>query len=71
MFAAMVCSTTPIDSVSWSRKVWWISLNAENEASSITAFTWPSNSTGRMMIAGRRARAERRADADVVARRLR
>ena len=50
MFAAMVCSTTPIDSVSWSRKVWWISLNLENEASSITAFTWPSNSTGRMMM---------------------
>ena len=50
MLAAMVWSTTPIDSVSWSRKVWWISLNLENEASSITAFTWPSNSTGRMMM---------------------
>ncbi|MND03493.1 hypothetical protein D3C83_233370 [compost metagenome] len=50
MLAAMVCSTTPIDSVSWSRKVWWISLKRENEASSITAFTWPSNSTGRMTM---------------------
>jgi hypothetical protein len=46
MPAAMVFSTMPIDSVSWSRKARWISEKRWNEASSTTAFTCPSNSTG-------------------------
>ncbi|MNC91873.1 hypothetical protein D3C83_82050 [compost metagenome] len=36
----------PIDSMSWFRKDWCVSLNRLNEASSITAFTSPSNSAG-------------------------
>ena len=53
MFAAMVLSTMPIDSVSWSRNDWCVSEKRLNEASSITALTSCSNSTGRtMMLSG-------------------
>ena len=53
MFASIVLSTMPIDSVSWSRKAWWVGLKRSNEASSRTALTWPSKSTGStMMLAG-------------------
>ena len=48
------------DSVSWSRNVRWISLNCENDASSITAFTSPSNSTGRTTMFSGARRAQRR-----------
>jgi hypothetical protein len=47
--AAIVLSTMPTDSISWSRKLWWVSLNSLNEASSITAFTSSSNKGGRML----------------------
>ena len=50
MFAPIMLSTTPIDSASWSRKVWWIWLNGRKLASSITAFTSPSNRIGRTMM---------------------
>ena len=33
-------------SVSMSRNAWWVSVNGEKEASSNTARTEPSNSTG-------------------------
>ena len=46
MFAAIVLSTMPMLSLSWSRKVRWMSLYRLNEASSMTALTSPSNSTG-------------------------
>ncbi len=46
MVAAMVFSTMPIDCVSWSRKARWTSLKWPKEASSMAAFTSPSNSTG-------------------------
>ena len=53
MLAAIVLSTMPIDSVSWSRNDWWVSEKRLNEASSITAFTSCSNSTGStMMLSG-------------------
>ena len=50
MFAPIMLSTTPIDSVSWSRKIWWMAPNGLNDASSITAFTSPSKRTGRTMM---------------------
>src|SRR5438094_342144 len=50
MLAMIVESTTPIVSVSWSRNVWCTSLNGRNEASSMTASTWSSKSTGTMMM---------------------
>ena len=51
--ASIVLSTRPMLSVSWSRNAWWVTLNGENEASSITARTDPSNSTGStMMLSG-------------------
>ena len=46
MFAEIMLITTPTLSVSWSRNTWWIWLKGMNEASSITAFTSPSKSTG-------------------------
>ena len=53
VFASIVLSTMPIDSVSWSRNAWWVGLNRSNDASSRTALTWPSKRTGRtMMLAG-------------------
>ncbi len=39
----------PIDVVSCSRNDSLSSVNGVSAASSITAFTWPSNSTGRTM----------------------
>ena len=49
----MVLSTRPMLSVMESRNVWWVTLNGENEASSTTARTDPSNRTGRtMMLSG-------------------
>ena len=47
--AAIVFNTIPTDSISWSRKFWWVSLNSLNEASSITALTSSSNKAGRML----------------------
>lgn len=53
MLAAMVLSTMPMDSISWSRNCCWVSLKSPKVASSITAFTSPSNRAGRtMMLAG-------------------
>ena len=46
----IVFRTTPIVSVSWSRNVWCTSLNGVNEASSITAITCSSKSTGSTMM---------------------
>ena len=46
MFAAIVLSTMPINSMSWFKNDWCVSLNRLKEASSITAFTSPSNSAG-------------------------
>ena len=47
MVAAIVLSTMPNSSVSWSKNVWCTSLNWRNDASSMTAFTCFSKSTGR------------------------
>ena len=44
--ASIVLSTTPIDCVSCSRKVRWVGVNGCSDASSMTAFVSPSNSTG-------------------------
>ena len=53
MLAPIMLSTTPIDCMSWSRNSWWMALKGWNDASSITALTWPSNSTGStMMLSG-------------------
>ena len=49
--AAIVFKVTPIDSVSCSKKRRWVSLKCRVEASSITAFTSPSKSTGSTMSA--------------------
>ena len=68
MLAAIVLSTMAIVSVSWSSRVRWMSLKWWNEASSMTALTCPSKSTGRTtMFSGRRL-AQAGADPDVVAR---
>ncbi len=50
MLAAMVFSTMPTDSINWLRNDWWVSENSPNVASSITAFTSPSNRAGRTMM---------------------
>ena len=53
MFAVIMLSTTPMLSMSWSRNSWWMALKGWNEASSMTALTCPSNSTGStMMLSG-------------------
>ncbi|MNY71391.1 hypothetical protein D3C86_2097280 [compost metagenome] len=46
----MVFSTTPIDSISWSRKDRWVSVKRSSEAISITAFTCCSNRIGSTTI---------------------
>ena len=46
MLVAMVLSTMPMLSASWSRKVRWISVKRWKEASSSTALTSSSNRTG-------------------------
>ena len=51
--AWIVLRTMPMLSVTESRNVWWVMLNGENEASSMTARKDPSNSTGRTtMLSG-------------------
>ena len=51
--ASIVLSTRPMLSVSWSRNAWCVTLNGENDASSTTARTDPSNRTGStMMLSG-------------------
>ena len=50
VLASIVLSTRPMLSVSWSRNAWWVTLNGENEASSTTARTEPSNRTGSTMM---------------------
>ena len=50
MFASMVFRTIPIDSVSWSRKSWWMVEKRSKLASSMTACTCPSKRTGRTMM---------------------
>ena len=50
MLAAIVFTTMPMDSVNWSKNTWWMSENFENDASSMTAFTCPSKSTGSTMM---------------------
>ena len=50
---SMVLRTRPMLSVIESRKVWWVTLNGENDASSITARIDPSKRTGStMMLSG-------------------
>ena len=46
MVASIEFSTMPIEVVSCSRNESCRSVNGVSAASSITAFTWPSNSTG-------------------------
>src|SRR3978361_1627789 len=43
----IVLRTTPTVSTIWARKAWWTSEKGRNEASSITASTRSSKSTGR------------------------
>ncbi|GJE73412.1 hypothetical protein CHKEEEPN_4977 [Methylorubrum podarium] len=50
MLAAIVLSTIPIDSVSWSRNDWWVSLKRLNDANSMTARTSCSKRTGSTMM---------------------
>ena len=45
--ASMLLSTMPIEAVSWSRKARCEAVYPLSDASSMTAFTWPSKSTGR------------------------
>ena len=71
MFASIVLSTMPIDSVSWSRNAWWIGLNASNDASSMTALTWPSKRTGSTMMLRGGASPRPEAICDVVLRDVR
>jgi len=53
VFARIVFSTMPIDSMSWSRNIWWVALKRSKEASSMTACTPPSKRTGStMMLSG-------------------
>ena len=47
VLASIVLSTRPMLSGSWSRNAWCVTLNGENDASSTTARTDPSNSTGK------------------------
>ena len=52
--ASIVLSTTPMLPVSCSRNARCEAVNSPSEASSMTALTWPSNSTGStMMLRGR------------------
>ena len=67
MLAAIVLSTMPMLSVSWSRNERWISLKRLNEASSMTALTSPSKSDRQHDDVERRRLAEAGADLDVVA----
>ena len=46
LLASMVLSTIPMDSVSCSRNARWVLLKRSKEASSMTAFTSPSNTMG-------------------------
>ena len=46
MVAAIVFSTIPNSSISWSKNVWWTSLKFLKEARVITAFTCFSKRTG-------------------------
>ena len=48
--AWIVFRTMPTLSVIESRNAWWVGLNVENEASSTTARSEPSNRTGRTMM---------------------
>ncbi len=50
MVASIEFSTMPIEAVSCSRKAVCSSVKWPSEASSITALTWPSNSTGSTMM---------------------
>ena len=50
MVASIEFSTMPIEAVSCSRKAICSSVKSLSEASSITALTWPSNSTGSTMM---------------------
>ena len=50
VLASIVLSTSPIVSVSWSRKAWWVALKRLNEASSTTARTEPSKRIGSTMM---------------------
>ena len=51
VLASIVLITMPMDSVSWSRNAWWISLNPSKDASSSTPFTSFSNTIGSTRIA--------------------
>ena len=68
MFASIVLSTIAIVSVSWSSRVRWMSVKRWNEASSMTALTWPSKSTGRTTMFSGGASPEPGVDPDVIAR---
>ena len=68
LLASMVLSTMPMLSVSWSRKAWWVVLKRSNDASSSTALTCPSKSTGRTMTFAGGALAQAGGDLDVVGR---
>ena len=51
--AWIVLRTIPMLAVTESRKVWWVREKGEKEANSITAWSDPSNRTGRrMMLSG-------------------
>ena len=63
MLAVIMLNTTPMDSISCSRKVMWMALNCWNEASSITPLICPSNSTGSTSDVARGRLADGRADA--------
>ena len=68
MLASIVLSTMPMLSVSWSRNAWCVGLKRSNDASSITALTWPSNITGSTMMFCGGASPRPDDDADVVRR---
>ena len=65
--ASIVLRTMPMLSVIESRNAWWVTLNGENEASSMTARIDPSNRTGQDDDVERRGLAEPRVDPHVVA----
>ena len=46
VLAWMVLSTMPIVSIRSSRNAWWVGLKLSKEASSSTAMTWRSKTTG-------------------------
>ena len=70
MLVAMVLSTMPMLSASWSRKVRWISVKRWKEASSSTALTSSSNRTGSTTRFARRRPAQAGDDGRVVIREL-